>query len=117
MKVWLAESLFAPSLSFDELPLTSSKDESSAESSTFEISFDISFESEAELRSEISCRLEFSVDISIVSSYDIISLSEISSAEAVPTKDIKQNNIKIIKIELIILVLIKCPPFFNKLIY
>ena len=27
------------------------------------------------------------------------------------------NNIKIIKIELIILVLIKCPPSFNKLIY
>ena len=109
--------MFAPGTSFDELPVITSSDVSSAESSAFEISFDISFESEAELKSEISCRLEFSVDISIVSSYDIISLSEISSAEAVPTKDIKQNNIKIIKIELIILVLIKCPPFFNKLIY
>jgi hypothetical protein len=73
---------------------------------------------EFEFNEDTSTALEVSIsDMSIEASYLTNSLFEVSSAEAAPTKDIKQNNIKIIKIELIILVLIKCPPSFNKLIY
>ena len=91
---------------FNELPLTAFE-LSSAETSEF---------STVEIENPSWIGLSIT-SISIEASCDAILSSIISSAEAVPSKDIKQNNIKIIKIELIILVLIKCPPSFNKLIY
>ena len=101
----------APKLFLDDSSISTSV--VSDESLVSETSFDISFEtsSDSSNSSEPPKFSSTSIEASFTNTLSSILIS--SAADAAPTKDIKQNNIKIIKIELIILVLIKCPPFFN----